>query len=119
MMRGQRALEAMRRRGRVPDSVFIDVDDSRLRMADDWQVHTPALAMLSPLRDKPSQADLRCVVGLTVFVSGADLKLVHAMRDACIRAQAARVIATTCVPRGEVFDCIEVSDTEGKFTWPE
>lgn len=119
MMRGQAALQSMRRRGLAPDIVFVAMDDERLRAAETWHVRTPTMATLTPLRSqKPSQADLRCVVGLPVYILGADAKRVRAMRDACIRANASRVIAAVCVRSGEVFRHADISDTQGLLTWP-
>lgn len=115
MLRGQAQLEAMRRRGHAPDAVFIDCGGDRLRMAEGWASQQRAhLAANGPV----SQADLRCIVGLTVFVGGGLPCQIRAMRDACVRAKAKRVIATICEPRGEVFECVEVTDTEGLLSWP-
>lgn len=119
MLRGQAQLEAMRRRGHVPQAVFICFDDRRLRMADDWSEHTPSIAHLEPV-GKPSPADLRCIVGLTVFVLGTDAGAVAAMRDACVEARAARVIAMVCAERAPwCSECVEVSDTKGLLSWPQ
>lgn len=115
-MRGQAQLEAMRRRGKAPAVVFIETDSlPRWRGPETWADHD-APAQLHAT--KPDLSDLRCIVGLTVCVQGSDKARVHAMRDACIRAKAARVIASVSVPDGEWFECVEVSDTGGLLSWP-
>lgn len=121
-MRGHQDLIAMRRRGYVPHVVFIDIGQDRLW--DGWVERTPWSAHLCVGEsEQPSRADLRCVVGLTVSVHGEDAARVHALRDACIEARAARVIATVSrcthdVLKYERFECSEVTDTAGVMTWP-
>lgn len=109
-MRGHQDLIAMRRRGLVPPVVVIDLS----------AVLVPNGGLTVGLTERPSLADLRCVVGLTVSVHGEDAASVHALRDACIEAKAARVIATVSrcthdVPKYERFECAEVTDTAGVF----
>jgi hypothetical protein len=120
-MRGHEALIAMRRQGAVPDVVWIDTDLARLPMADDWLEVTPrhAHVQLDPA-DSPARVDFRCVIGLTVSISGDDLKRVRATRDACVFAGAKRVIASTTkrIGRGEfaAFQLVELTDTDGHLT---
>jgi hypothetical protein len=93
-MRGQHALIAMRSKGYAPRIVWFDLEPDRLPMADDWQHETPAHAhlQLEP-HDRIATLDLRCLVGLTVAVSGPDAEKVRRMADACKEASAGRVIA--------------------------
>lgn len=120
-MRGQAQLEALRRSGKAPAVVFIETDSApRWRGPETW-LDRAAPAQLQA--SKPDLAALRCVVGLTVCVQGSDRATVHAMRDACIRAKASRVIASVSecrnsAPGYERFECVEVSDTMGVMTWP-
>lgn len=114
-MRGRAALEAMRRDGYAPSLVIIDLDDNKLRMAKDWEHHNPTTARLAPAGEPPHRADLRCVVGLTVFVHGDEPEAVHAWRDACVNAKAKRVVAAVTVldTYHEVFQTTEIHDTAG------
>lgn len=120
-MRGADALRQMRREGYAPNLVIIDLEENWLRSWAEWERLNPTIAKLAP---KPgevaSRADLRCVVGLSVFVTGDDPAAVHAWRDACIAADAKRVIAavTRCVnPDAPAefhrFDTDELTDTSG------
>ena len=117
-MRGQTQLETLRRRGKAPAVVFIETDSvPGWKGPETWHERANAPAQLQGSR--ASQAELRCVVGLTVCVQGSDPQTVQAMRDACIRAKAARVIASVSQCTGpERFECLEVSDTMGVLTWP-
>lgn len=93
-MRGHKALVAMRLKGRKPAMVWFDADYPKLPMADDWQEDRPDHAHLQIDRHENVETlDLRCLVGLTVFVDGQDVRRVVAVRDACIKAGAERVIA--------------------------
>lgn len=114
-MRGRAALESMRRDGYAPSLVIIDLDDHKLRMAKDWEHHNPTTARLAPAGEPPHRADLRCVVGLTVFVHGDEPEAVHAWRDACIEAKARRVVAAVTVldTYHEAFQTTEIHDTAG------
>lgn len=117
-MRGAAALEAMRRDGYAPSLVILELDDAKLQMARDWERHNPTTAHLAPNGEPAHRADLRCVVGLTVFVHGDEPLSVHAWRDACIKAKAKRVVAavTRCTdptPLYERFETTEIHDTAG------
>jgi hypothetical protein len=121
-MRGMSKLVDLRRIGTTPDVVFIETDDALAwRGPETWHERESAPAQLQA--PKPDLSVLRCIVGLTVCVQGSDLSRVHAMRDACISARAARVIASVsqCVdsmPGYERFECIELTDTAGVLAWP-
>lgn len=106
-MRGHQALITMRMEGYAPEMVWFDVDSPHLPMPDDWHHVSPnhAHLQLQP-SDNLATLDLRCVVGLTVFVDGHETRRVVAIRDACIKAGAKRVIAYT-------ED--HLSDTAGQF----
>ena len=124
-MRGAAKLVELRKQGKTPALVFLDADSERLPFAD-WDLVDPAGAPTNVMHMQPdageraSRTDLRCLVGLTVYVSGLDAKRVHALRDAAIAAKAKRVIASVQqqVGHGEwiAFQTIEVTDTEQ--AWP-
>lgn len=118
-MRGADALRELRRDGYAPNLVIIDLEEDRLRSWADWDRLTPTIAELAVAPgEAPARADLRCVFGLTVFVTGEDQASVRAWRDACIAAKAKRVIAavTRCVnpaapPEFHRFDTDDLTDT--------
>lgn len=119
-MRGHQQLIAMRNAGAVPDVVWIDTDLPKLPMPGDWHEITPRHAHLQlDASDRLARLDLRCVIGLTVSVSGSDVHRVRAVRDACIDAKAKRVIAATTTPIGIdefiAFKLVELTDTAGFF----
>jgi len=95
-VRGAEALVAMRRRGYAPRLAIVDLDEDRLQSWRDWEVLNPAIAKLAPGDgEHAARADLRCVVGLNVLVTGDDAERVRSYRDACIAANAKRVVAFT------------------------
>jgi hypothetical protein len=106
-MRGHQALIDMRSRGYTPRIVWFDLEPARMPMAGDWQVNSPSHAhlQLEPA-DRPATLDLRCLVGLTVAVSGPDESLVKRVAAACKQAKAERVIA---------YSGDYISDTAGHF----
>ena len=123
-MRGAQALVAMRKARQVPAVVWLDAETERLPFADDWPERSPVQAYLQPaFGEIPRRVDLRCVVGLTVYVSGPNRERVHALRDAAIEANAGRVIASVLTPRGSgewiAYLLDETTDTEGMLTWPK
>lgn len=117
-MRGQTALEAMRRAGLVPESVDICLFPVKRHLLGAWPYGATLQADAAP-----NPAALRCIVGLSVRVAGSDARRVAAMRDACIKAGASRVIATVFDGREDGpdysrFEAVSVTDTEGVLTWP-
>lgn len=120
-MRGHQALIAMRRAGAIPDAVWLGTDAALDPRCTDWLDTTPRHAQLQLDADEsPLRADLRCVVGLLVCVTGSDLQRVRQTRDACIAAMASRVIATTTRSVGNdefpAFQVVEITDTDGHMT---
>lgn len=120
-MRGHLALIAMRQRGAKPDLVWLETNPERDPCCDDWLEITPKHAHLQfDPEESPARVDLRCVVGLTVSISGSNLKRVRATRDACIAAGAKRVIASTTRQIGNdefpAFQVMELTDTDGHLT---
>lgn len=123
-MRGLQALVAMRKAGKVPGVVWIDAESEDLPFADDWPEQSQEHAHLQPANGESLRRhDLRCVIGLTVYVSGPYRERVHALRDAAIEAKAKRVIASVLIPRGSgdwtAYHLDETTDTEGVLTWPK
>jgi len=119
-MRGHQQLIAMRKDGFVPDCVWIDTDHDHLNCWRDWHGMDSRHAHVQ-IEPAERRFDLRCVIGLPCFVQGSDRRRVFAVRDACIAAGAARVIASVTQQRGQgdyaTFEAIESSDTEGVFAW--
>ncbi len=119
-MQGHTRLIEMRLAGYVPDWVFIETEPNSLRLADDWHEmdNTKAVLQLDAADRRP---DLRCVAGLPCYVEGSDIHRVHAVRNACIAANAQRVIAAVLrrVGSGEwvAFNTIETTDTDGVFEY--
>lgn len=123
-MRGHEALIAMRlRRRKVPRIVFFDFAGGRSERWRTWQFETPDRAyLLLDHGDVPGAMDLRCVVGLTVWINHTDEARVIALRDACMAAGADRVIAHVSDQVGEgeyaKFPLRWCTDTAGFMTWP-
>lgn len=108
-MNGMQELIDMRLNGRVPRLLYVDLDVGRI----------PSEGYLQIGADEAlSSLDLRAVQGLAVSVSGIDGKRVKAVAKACEDAGARRVLGNVCVELPEnQFEVIEVTDTEGLFTW--
>jgi hypothetical protein len=122
-MRGHEALLTMRRAGAAPSLVMLDTMPCPLASWRDWQHIDPTIAHLQlDAEDRPQRLDLRCVVALTVMVSGTDAELVQATAQACEAAGAKRVIAHAYRPTGsgDLIDAepIFTTDTQGQLTWP-
>lgn len=128
MMRGAAALVAMRMAGRVPSIVYLDAwypAGARRGIQlvhDTWHVETPSQAHLMLPRDvPPDRVDLRCLIGLTVWVQ-EDPEIAQAIRAACIAAKARRVVCVgfTYTRDGEIVRTQHhwTTDTAGVFTWP-
>lgn len=111
-MRGHHELLVLRAAGFTPDWVFIDTDPDVLKNWSDWHSNHAANAALL-VEDKDNRPDLRCVVGLKCMVQGEDRKRVFAIRDACIKVGAKRVIASVTIARFSEFRTVEVTDTAG------
>lgn len=120
-MNGHLPLIAMREQGAVPAVVWLETNPEHDPCCDDWLDISPDHAHLQLDQNEcPARADLRCVVGLMVSISGSDLKRVRATRDACVAAGAKRVIAATTkrIGRGESqeHEVVEITDTAGFLT---
>lgn len=121
-MRGFEELIAMRKRRFVPSMVWINTDsENTLPLASDWHEfdNTNTQLQTEP-GDKARSLDMRCVIGLPCYVQGNVKAEVLAMRDACIKAKASRVIAAVMrqIGHGEwiAFQVDECSDTQGHLT---
>ena len=77
-----------------------------------WESVSATPNVFVQAKDKPSHADLRFLVGLTVCLDGTNEGRLNAWKKACIDAKAKRVIASLYEPRGEVFETVFVSDSE-------
>lgn len=119
-MRGQSPLIAMRQRNIRPDTfVSVDVGGGRW-MADNWHAEGLQPFVLVEPDDAPARLDLRFLVGLVVHVSGMewDSARVYAVREACSRAGAARVLGGLCRLNGHgVIESVEGFDSEGILVW--
>jgi hypothetical protein len=115
---GADALIARRTHGAPPGIVWLDADAAPVPDGEDNDAH----AHLWLGKSNPRRVDLRCVIGLTVYVSGPDRETVFALRDRCIAAKAQRVIASVLIPRGSgdwtAYHLDETTDTDGILTWP-
>lgn len=67
--------------------------------------------------DTPELLDLRFLVGTTALVEGSDAARVDRIAEVC-KPIAKRVIATTSIRNGMLFDVVRITDTEGVMTWP-
>jgi hypothetical protein len=93
-----------------PAVVFIDAVEDQTQCWRDWQAVNPAAPQIEILPSEPlSGIDLRCIVGLTVILSGPVARRVDAVRQACLDAGAVRVVAAV-VAAGAV----SVVDTRDK-----
>ena len=121
-MRGTEELIAMRKRRYVPSMVWINTDTGdQLPLAGDWHEFDNRNAQLQVQPgDRARHLDMRCVVGLPCYVQGNVKAEVLAMRDACVKAKASRVIAAVMkqIGHGEwiAFQVSEMTDTQGHFT---
>lgn len=121
-MKGHQQLLALRKRGAVPDWVFIDLDSDPLNEWSDWErTNNAKAALLVEASDK--RLDMRFVVKLACFVQGENKDRVMAVRDACIAAGASRVIATVTQRFGSgeyaTFRTSLVTDTAGHMAYDE
>jgi glycine/D-amino acid oxidase-like deaminating enzyme len=108
-MKGMQDLIDMRLQGRVPSLLYVDLDVGRMPGEGHLQIGA---------KEPLYSLDLRGVQGLVVSVSGLDGKRVKAVAKACEEAGARRVLGNVCAERHEnQFEVIEVTDTEGLFTW--
>jgi hypothetical protein len=114
-MRGHEPLIAMRLQGICPETVHVNVDmPLKPWVTRAWaeEAHRTG-AIHAEIAVEPSDAvhrlDLRCLVGLPVFVLGDDPQRVGAVFTACVKAGAKRVISN---------DNQSMRDSEGEWTWP-
>lgn len=109
-MRSAEDLIRMRLEGRIPHPLYVDLDIDNLPSDDHLRIHQ---------HESLHSIDFRGVQGLVVSVSGCDAKRVKAVAHACEEAGARRVIANTSqkIDGPAMFEVIEVTDTEGIFTW--
>ena len=116
-MRGQEKLIEMRKAGSVPKWVWIDTEPDAVECWREWAELDPTHACIQiEIGDK--RPDLRCVVGLNCYVQGNSRERVFELRDDCIKAGAARVIASVMQRFGEgeftAFRMLECTDTAVK-----
>ena len=83
-MRGQEAIESLRRKGLKPKGVWVYVGDN---------VKPTSLCVDIGSRENPETLDLRWAVGLTVHLTGDEENRIMRMQSALLKAKAARVIA--------------------------
>lgn len=114
-MRGHEALLQMRRQGLAPVSVTVTTDPECDRFVASWPRDMPAFPqLLIAPDDTPERLDLRCLVGLRVWVDGLDPERVERVAKACEAAGAKRVISVAIV----AGDVTRIDDTQGALTWP-
>lgn len=108
-MTGGEELIRMRLEGRIPSLLYIELDVDHLPGDGNLRIYP---------NDPLYSLDLRGVQGLVVSIGGCDGKRVKAVASLCEEAGARRVIANIhrALPEHQ-FEVIEVTDTEGLFTW--
>lgn len=125
-MRGSEHLIAMRSAGYKPRSVWVEMlpmnsfAKSLIRPAikNDIDIHLE-------LRDieTVSRLDLRCLMGLSVYVNGPNDETTQAVADACLKAGAIKVIASFFdLSKRERDWLVKMTTTtsEGvRTTWPQ
>lgn len=117
-MRNADRLIDLRRKGYVPDLVFVDLDfDIKHDRLWPFDPQYPLLH-IGP-QENVRRIDMRCLVGLTVQIAGEDADRVQAVTEACIAARAGRTIACTYRPSTNArLDFASMTDTQGDLTWP-
>lgn len=121
-MRGHTQLIAMRKRRHRPTFVSIDVAaDRNPWLYDHWHEQGLQAYLLVEHTDPVERLDLRCVVGLLVFVDGSidDRQRVVAVYEAAVAAGASRVLGALHRRHGEELAPVEYMDTAGVLTWLE
>ena len=114
-MRGHEAILAMRRRGRKPTMVRLELR-SFSRAIPDWGL--PDDMVIVEPTDVIARLDLLFVVGCLVLVDDQNAQRVRALADAALTQGARRVIAHLVAPRRDTFDLLEIHDTEQALSWP-
>lgn len=118
MMTGHEALIAMRKRGYVPRVVFIDTTPDHLSMQREWTDVNRSHACINIAEsDSLAGLDLRCVVGLSVVVSGESLSRCKAVGLMSEQAGAKRIIVNVtrplqhgAWPRTELLYCTDTAE---------
>lgn len=125
-MLGHEYLINMRKRGYKPRSVWVEClpmgsfAKSLIspQIKNDMDIHLDARDIVAA-----SRLDLRCLLGLNVYVNGANDEGTQAVADACIKAGASKVIASFFdLSRRERDWLVKMSTTtpEGvRTTWPQ
>lgn len=125
-MRGNEHLIAMRNKGYKPRSVWVEClpmgsfAKSLIcpQIKNDMDIHLDARDIVAA-----SRLDLRFLIGLTVYVNGANDEGAQAVADACIKAGASKVIASFFDLSKRERDWLvkmTTTTTEGvKTTWPQ
>jgi hypothetical protein len=124
-MRGHDDVIRMRRAGEAPSMVRIETDEGFNRFG--FGAHPPHGTDQPQIFIGPTEAahrlDLRFVVGLFVQVNGCNGERVAAVAQACINANADRVLGVTHREQGQGefrhFPVISVTDTKGVMAWQE
>lgn len=118
-MKGHEPLVEMRMNGYVPNCVWIDTDQDFLETWRTWPAMNNASANIQ-IEQGDKRPDLRFVIGLPCYVQGSNSAAVFAVRDACIAAQASRVVAMVMERYGHgefaAFRVVEITDTDGHLT---
>lgn len=121
-MRGHNPLIDLRMRRRNPGMVSISVQSERSWIADQWHQWEgcdPSL-QIEPA-DPVSRLDLRCLVGLRVDLMGHEsvAARVRAVHQACIDANAERVMTAIWREKGEEVEIVELIDSKQVLSWPQ
>lgn len=118
-MRGHQHLVTMRRAGRIPRDVWVDTVAQTCDPYRDWPRWSESAHVLVEPDDSVGRLDLRCLVGLTTWVTGQDQERVRAVADACVKAGAGRVMTAVVDCSGVYPETVSMTDTEGVCVWPQ
>lgn len=118
-MRGHEPLIAMRMARHHPTLVCIHVGHGRWWVADHWHEQGFVPELHVEASDPIARLDLRCIVGLTVDVSGDEEHSDRIKRvfNACVKAGAGRVIGAINRVVGGERKPVEYLDSAEVLTW--
>lgn len=116
-MRGHEPLLAMRRAGFAPQAAWLGLDANPLWR--DWPLYGSHAQIEIELGEAINRLDLRCLVGMQVWIDGSDERRVLDLHTACLNAHAKRVLSAVNKPnyRGEPT-VARMLDSDESCTWP-
>lgn len=110
-MRGHEAIIDLRRKGRKPSAVWIDLDGDRvpagLRISHDWQRWGAVACVDIADSDAIGRLDLRWAVGLLVMAAGFNAERVRALHAALVAAGSRMVMSAIVGWRGGEVETLD------------